>query len=158
MAVTTSYSLPIFNGRTPAYVTSYDGWRAQTKGGSFDPGVDNFFVPNGAGPFPLQGTGTALNGLGNETRYNPKVRLFPNLNENISLAKTFAVRERLRLDLRAEAFNVFNRVRFGTGSTQIQSPIFGKLTSNGDATAVANGSAGLLNTPRQLQLALKLYF
>jgi len=148
IGVGTSYSLPIFNGRVPAYVTSYDGWRAQTKGGSFDPAVDNFFVPYGSGPFPLQGTGTAFNGLGNETRYNPKVRQFPNLNENISLAKTFPIREQLRLDLRAEAFNVFNRVRFGTGSTQLQSTTFGKLTSNGD----------LLNTPRQLQLALKLYF
>src|SRR5450432_2713328 len=148
IGVGTSYSLPIFNGRVPAYVTSYDGWRAQTKGGSFDPAVDNFFVPYGSGPFPLQGTGTAFNGLGNETRYNPKVRQFPNLNENISLAKTFPIREQLRLDFRAEAFNVFNRVRFGTGSTQLQSTTFGKLTSNGD----------LLNTPRQLQLALKLYF
>ena len=148
VGVGTTYSLPIFNGRTPAYVSSYDGWRAQTKGGSFDPSVDTFFVPYGTGPFPLQGTGTALNGLGNETRYNPKVRLFPNYNENISLAKTFPVREKLKVDLRAEAFNVFNRVRFGTGSSTLQSTTFGKLTSNGD----------LLNTPRQLQLALKLYF
>src|SRR5260370_683929 len=89
VGVSTSYSLPINNGRTPAYVTSYDGWRAQTQGGSFDPSKDNFFVPSGTGPFPLQGTGTALNGLGNETRYNPKVRLFPSLNENLSIAKTF---------------------------------------------------------------------
>jgi hypothetical protein len=148
IGVTTSYSLPIFNGRTPAYVTSYDGWRAQTKSGSFDPQVDNFFVPYGSGPFPLQGTNTPLNGLGNETRYNPKVRQFPNLNENLSLAKTFQIREKLRLDFRAEAFNVFNRVRFGTGSTQLQSTTFGHLTSNGD----------LLNTPRQMQFAAKLYF
>jgi Carboxypeptidase regulatory-like domain len=148
IGVTTTYSLPIFNGRTPAYVTSYDGWRAPTKGGSFDPAVDNFFVPYGTGPFPLQGTNTPLNGLGNETRYNPKVRQFPNFNENISLAKTFPVREKLRLDFRAEAFNVFNRVRFGTGSTSLQNATFGKLTSNGD----------LLNTPRQMQFALKLYF
>jgi hypothetical protein len=49
---------------------------------------------------------------------------------------------------RAEAFNAFNRVRFGTGSASLQSPTFGILTSNSD----------ILNTPRQLQLALKLYF
>jgi hypothetical protein len=148
IGVSTSYSLPINNGRTPAYVTSYDGWRAPTQNGSFDPSVDNFFVPYGSGPFPLQGTGTALNGLGNETRYNPKVRQFPNLNENLSIAKSFSLKEKVRLDIRAEAFNVFNRVRFGTGSTQLQSTTFGKLTSNGD----------LLNTPRQMQLAAKLYF
>ena len=148
IGVSTSYSLPIFNGRTPAYVSSYDGWRAPTQNGQFDPSVDNFFVPYGSGPFPLQGTNTPLNGLGNETRYNPKSRLFPNFNENLSIAKTFPIKERVRLDIRAEAFNVFNRVRFGTGSTQLQSTTFGKLTSNGD----------LLNTPRQLQLAAKLYF
>jgi hypothetical protein len=148
IGVGTSYSLPINNGRTPAYVSSYDGWRAPTQNGSFDPSVDSFFVPYGSGPFPLQGTGTALNGLGNETRYNPKVRLFPNLNENLSIAKSFPLKEKIRIDIRAEAFNVFNRVRFGTGSTQLQSTTFGKLTSNGD----------LLNTPRQMQLAAKLYF
>ena len=64
------------------------------------------------------------------------------------MTKSFLVCERLRADLRAEAFNVFNHVRFGTGSLTIQSPQFGVLTSSGD----------LLNTPRQLQLALKLYF
>jgi hypothetical protein len=52
------------------------------------------------------------------------------------------------MEFRAEAFNIFNRVRFGTGSTQLQSSTFGKLSSASD----------LLNTPRQLQLALKLYF
>ncbi len=56
--------------------------------------------------------------------------------------------EHVRADFRAEAFNAFNRVRFGTGSLTIQSQQFGVLTSSGD----------LLNTPRQLQLALKLYF
>jgi hypothetical protein len=148
VGVSTSYSLPGLSGRQVPYVSSYDGWRAPTKNGSFDPSVDNFLVPYGSGPFPLQGTGTALNGIGNETRFNPKLRLFPNLNENLSLAKTFPIKEKVRFDLRVETFNVFNRVRFGTGSTQLQSTTFGKLTSNGD----------LLNTPRTMQMAAKLYF
>jgi hypothetical protein len=144
----TTYSLPIFAGRSVPYITSYDGWRAPTKGGSFDPSVDNFLVPSQSGPFPAQGTGTPLNGIGNSTRFNPRVRQFPNYNENISVAKSFPIHEQVRLDFRAEAFNAFNRVRFGTGSTTLQNQNFGHLTSNGD----------LLNTPRQLQLALKLYF
>jgi len=148
IALGTSYSLPLFAGRNIPYVTSYDRWRAPTKGGSFDPSIDNFLVPYGTGPFPLQGTGTPLNGFGNTTRYNPRVRQFPNYNENISVAKTFPIHESLRLDFRAEAFNAFNRVRFGTGSTSLQSQSFGHLTSNGD----------LLNSPRQMQLALKLYW
>lgn len=150
IGVGTTYSLSgaINNGRTPAYINSYDGWFAQTKGASFDPQVDNRFVPYGTGPFPIQGTGTALNGIGNETRLNPKARQFPNFTENVSVAKSFPIREQVRLDFRAEAFNVLNRVRFGTGSTNLQSATFGHLSSNGD----------LANTPRQLQFALKLYF
>ena len=105
-------------------------------------------MPYGSGPFPTQGTGTALNSIGNATRYNPKVRLFPNLNENISVGgRSLPIREAVKLEFRAEAFNVFNRVRFGTGSTQLQSQSFGVLSG-----------AGGINTPRQLQLALKLYF
>jgi hypothetical protein len=153
VGVSTSYTLPIYAAgdsgatRVPAYVTSYNGWQPSYNG-NFDPSVDKFFVPYGTGPFPLQGSGTALNLIGNETRYNPKVRLFPNLTENMSVTRTFPIHESLRLEFRAEAFNVFNRVRFGTGSTQLQSQSFGVLT----------GSGSQLNTPRNLQLALKLYF
>jgi hypothetical protein len=101
-----------------------------------------------SGPFPYQGSGTALDSIGNETRYNPKLRLFPNLTENMSATRSFPIREKSRLEFRAEAFNVFNRTRFGTGSTQLQSQTFGVLT----------GSGSQINTPRNLQLALKLYF
>ena len=66
----------------------------------------------------------------------------------MSVTRVFPIHESIRLEFRAEAFNVFNRVRFGTGPTQLQDPNFGRLTSASD----------LLNTPRQLQLALKLYF
>ena len=53
--------------------------------------------------------------------------------------ETFEVKEtRMRI----------SRVRFGTGSTSLQSQTFGVLTSNSD----------LLNTPRQMQFVLKLYF
>ena len=54
----------------------------------------------------------------------------------------------MHLDFRAEAFNAFNRVRFGTGSLQLQSQQLGQLT----------GAADLLNSPRSMQVALKLYF
>ena len=76
------------------------------------------------------------------------MRQFPSYNENVSATRVFPIKEQIRLEFRAEAFNVFNRVRFGTGSTTIQDQNFGHLTSSSD----------LLNTPRQLQLALKLYF
>ncbi len=153
VAIATSQTLPIYatgdqgSTRVPAYITSYSGWQPSYSG-SFNPSTTNFFVPYGSGPFPLQGTGTALNAIGNATRFNPKLRFFPNLNENMSLTKTFPIREQMRVEFRAEAFNVFNRVRFGTGSTTLQSQSFGVLT----------GAGSQFNTPRNLQLALKFYF
>ena len=94
--------------------------------------------------FPAQPANT----FGNQTRYNPKFRQFGNYNENISVSKTFQIKEQIRLDLRGEAFNAFNRVRFGTGSLSLQSNQLGQLTGSGD----------LLNSPRSMQVALKLYF
>ncbi len=153
VAVSSSLTLPIYasgaGGRVAPYVTSYTGWQPSNwKNGSFDPSVDSFFVPYGSGPFPTQGSGTALNSIGNDTRYNPKLHLFGNYNENLSITRTFPIWEKVKMEFRAEAFNVFNRVRFGTGSTQLQSSTFGVLS----------GAGSQINTPRQLQLALKLYF
>jgi len=56
--------------------------------------------------------------------------------------------DRSLINLRVEGFNVFSRTQWGTGSESLQSPTLGQLQS----------SADLLNTPRQMQVALKLYF
>jgi len=146
VGITSTYTLPLYStsARSTPYVTSYNNWQPQWKNGSFDPSVDAFLS---AAAFPVQGAANT-NGFGNSTRYNPTVRTFPNLNENVSVMRAFPVRESIRFEFRAEAFNLFNRVRFGTGSVSLQDQNFGRLTS----------SADLLNTPRQLQLALKLYF
>ncbi|HEX4770999.1 MAG TPA: TonB-dependent receptor, partial [Bryobacteraceae bacterium] len=146
VGITSTYTLPLYStsARSTPYITSYTNWQPQWKNGSFDPSVDSFLS---AAAFPAQGVGSTA-GFGNSTRYNPKVRTFPNLNENVSVMRAFPIRESIRFEFRAEAFNLFNRVRFGTGNVSIQNQNFGKLTS----------SADLLNTPRQLQLALKLYF
>jgi hypothetical protein len=142
--------LPLYgstNGRSIPYITSYTGWQPNWNG-KFDPTIDSFLVPYGTGPFPFQSLTQADNGFGNATRFNPKVRQFPNLNENVAIARSFPIRESVRMEFRAEGFNVFNRVRFGPGDLNLQDTNFGHLTSSSD----------LLNTPRQLQLALKLYF
>jgi hypothetical protein len=46
-------------------------------------------------------------------------------------------------------FNALNRVRFGKGSLTLQSQTFGVLS---------NTAGDQANSPRQMQLALKLYF
>jgi hypothetical protein len=53
--------------------------------------------------------------------------------------------ERFHLDFRAEAFNLLNRTIFGSPSTNLNSNSFGVITSQS-------------NSPRQIQLALKLYW
>ena len=138
VALTRNNPLPIFNGGTRPTVNSYDDWRAPLKGGSFDPGPDRFMLKS---TFPAQPIA-----FGNVTRFNPKVRSFPSFNENISVGKSFPLfSERRHIDFRWEAFNLFNRVVFGTGSTSLDSTAFG----------VVNSQA---NTQRQMQVALKLYW
>ncbi len=135
-------SFPIFNGRNAAQVPGYDGWRGNQVTGNFDPQTDNFFQPKSFfGP-------QSQTQEGNMTRYNPRLRQMGNYSENISVAKGFQITERFKLDFRAEAFNMFNRVRFGTGPTSLSDPNFGRILGNGD----------LLNDPRRMQMALKLYF
>ena len=67
------------------------------------------------------------------------------LSENISLAKTITMTSRLRLDVRAEAFNLFNRVVWGAPNTDFNNANFGLITSTA-------------NSPRQMQFGLKLYW
>jgi Carboxypeptidase regulatory-like domain len=143
MGLGTTNSVPNFGGGTRPIVSTYDGWQIATKGDHFDPAVDRTIQP--ASFFPAQPANT----FGNMTRYNPKFRSRPNLNENISLSKSFRIHESIRLDLRGEMFNAFNRTRFGFGSLTIQSQTFGVLS---------NTAGDQANSPRQMQLAAKLYF
>jgi len=135
--ITRNNPLPTFNRDTRPAITTYENWRAPLKGDKFDPAVDVFMDRT---VFPAQPIG-----FGDMTRHNPKARSLPGFNENLSLAKKFALGERFSLDFRCEAFNIFNRVRFGNGGTNLDSPTFGVVTSQG-------------NGPRRMQVGLKLYW
>jgi hypothetical protein len=137
IGVTANGTLPIFNGANRPYVTTYN-WRAPISGSSFDPNKDKYLD---ATVFPAQPVGV----LGNSPRKNSQVRVFPSINENVSLAKTFSVTERFRVDVRAEAFNVFNRVVFGGPQANLNSNTFGVISSQANAA-------------RQMQGGLKLYW
>lgn len=127
------------NGANRPVIDSYDNWRAPIAGEKFDPNVDRFLKP--ANQFPAQ----PAHVFGNSTKYNPKVRNFWNQDESVSLAKSFRISEDVRIDLRGEAFNLLNRTIFGSGNTNLNSNVFGIVTSQ-------------TNTPRQMQVALKLYW
>lgn len=75
---------------------------------------------------------------------------------DMSLFKNFRVRENMKLQLRAEAFNVFNRQNWDT-------PANANLTLNTNATTLAAGVgriSGLAQgtTPRQLQFGIRFVF
>jgi hypothetical protein len=139
VALTRNNPLPTFNASARPFIDSYDNWRAPISGDSFDPGKDLFLKP--ANQFPAQ----PQHLYGNSTRFNPKARGFWGKNENISLAKSFRVTEKLRIDLRGEAFNLLNRTVFSAGNTNLNSSTFGQVISQD-------------NTPRQMQLGLKIYW
>jgi hypothetical protein len=97
-------------------------------------------------------------GQGNEPRNF--LRGFDLWQTDLALRKDFPLHERLKLQFRAEAFNLFNRPNFGAidNSTTDGPALFGK------ATGLLNTQLGGLNAlhqmggPRSIQLALKLIF
>jgi hypothetical protein len=77
---------------------------------------------------------------------------------NLAVRREFPIHERLRLQFRAEAFNIFNHPNFGTIDPNFGSPTFGQ------ATGTLANSLGILSPlyqpggSRSMQFALKLVF
>ena len=70
-------------------------------------------------------------------------------NLDLALAKTTAITERVNVEFRVEAFNVFNHTEFANPDTNILDGTFGQITST---------TIGTLQTQRILQLAARLTF
>src|SRR5205085_6101461 len=88
------------------------------------------FAPNAAGTF---GNAGVLSLVG--PRY---------FNMDLGITRSFAVRERHRVEARFEAFNSWNHVNFSTPVASLQNARFGQITSAGE--------------PRILQVAMKYSF
>lgn len=83
------------------------------------------------------------------------------VNYDFATAKAFPVTERIRLQFRADFFNLFNHTNFSNPVSNRSSASFGKITSTvGSAVATAVGTtAGLVGGgPRVVQLSLRLTF
>jgi len=132
---------PIGTSNRP-FVTSYTNWRASYTG-KFDPFRDVWWDRAAF----QQGISTErLNSeFGNATRLNPKARTPWILNENLTVSKKFTVGERVRATLRWESFNLLNRTRWGGPNSTITAATFGLIRNQA-------------NTPRQMQIALKVDF
>lgn len=83
--------------------------------------------------------------IGNAPRNLPRTRSDYVFNIDTSLAKNFAIREHVNLQIRLEAFNTLNYVRWGHPGTTVNSPTYGVVTSQG-------------NSPRNMMVAAKLTF
>jgi len=83
--------------------------------------------------------------LGNAPAYFSSL-LSPHLvSTDLSLFKELHPFREASLQIRAEAFNVFNHVQFGSPNTSVASTSFGTITSQA-------------NSPRQIQFGAKLLF
>jgi hypothetical protein len=84
-------------------------------------------------------------GMGNAPRMYGDVRADGVNNFDFSVGKAFTISERYKVDFRAEAFNLFNRVQFALPGMAVDGRNFGVVTAQ-------------RNQPRQIQLSLRLTF
>ncbi len=95
--------------------------------------------------------------IGDAPRTITSVRQPATNNTTMSLFKQFTVREGMRFEFRAEAFNAFNHPQFcgpNGGNTSVSFDGSGKIDNTSDFAAITDTC---INS-RELQLALKFYF
>ncbi len=136
LGVTTNAPLPIFNNTNRPNVTGQP-WRAPTAGDEFDPNVDRY-LDRAAFVQPV-------GEVGNAPRKNGDVRRPWNLDENMSLAKSINLTQKVSMDVRLEVFNIFNRVIWDTPETNFSNANFGLVSQQ-------------FNQPRRMQIGLKMYW
>ena len=121
-------------------------------------GVANTLRPDVGGPIAVFGS---VDRWFDTSVFTPVMR-FGNLGRNViigprfdnidfSLTKSTSLGEDLRLQFRAEIFDVFNHPNFGQPGNVVATPGFGRITN----TRFPTGEAG---SSRQVQLGIKLIF
>jgi outer membrane receptor protein involved in Fe transport len=83
--------------------------------------------------------------FGNVPRTMPAIRTDGIRNLDLTISKYVPIGTRVRVQVRADVFNVFNRVQFGPPNTSVTNAAFGTIS------AQANG-------PREVQLGVKMYW
>jgi Carboxypeptidase regulatory-like domain/TonB dependent receptor len=140
LPITGGSQQPLFNG--PARPNIVAGAKQKAfSGGKFNPFTDVYLNPaafSDPGQFAIGDAPPTL----------PDVRGFPFYNENISIIKNTKIAEAATVQFRAEFFNAFNRVIFGSPDTNFNDVVtggFGKVNSQ-------------FNAPRVIQFALRVDF
>jgi hypothetical protein len=135
-----SNSLPTYGPQRPNLIGT-----PHRAGGKDSDWIQQYFTSADGSAFFAQ---PAPFTLGTAPRTLGSVRQPGANNADLSMFKEFAmgkIREGMRLEFRLEAFNAFNHPQFGGPDTTFGDPNFGLIFYQ-------------INNPRQLQLALKLYF
>jgi carboxypeptidase family protein len=121
-------------------------------------GVPNTVRPDLIGPLRIIGSVdqwfdpsafAAVNRFGNLGRNVVMGPAF--VNTDLSITKTLTVARGYGVQLRADAFDLFNHSNFGPPGNVVGSPMFGKITR----TRLPTGEAG---SSRQIQLVMKVLF
>jgi len=121
-------------------------------------GIPNTLRPNIDGPVTIIGTVERWF----ETSVFKQVSAFGNIGRNVvigprfdnvdlSVIKTTQLSERVRLQFRAEVFDLFNHPNFGQPGNVVGTPAFGRIIN----TRFPTGESG---SSRQIQFALKIVF
>jgi hypothetical protein len=149
-AVATGWRLsPIYRLSSGQYLTVTSGIDRALNGISTN-GRPNQVLPNPYGDRSLtnylnpaafvQADPGTLGNMGRSNILGPKSWQF-----DVALSRTFDIRERQKLELRAEAYNITNSLRMGNPATVLNTTnTFGQITTSGD--------------PRIMQFALKYVF
>jgi len=104
-----------------------------------------FYVPSVGATVAANGVAIAPNtyALGNEPRVDRYMKQQGINNYDFALFKYTNVAEKMRVEFRAEFFNLFNTVRFAAPNTQAGASTFGQVTAQG-------------NQPRLVQFGLRI--
>ena len=86
------------------------------------------------------------------------VRGFGAWQMDLAIRRDFPIRERLKLQFRAEAFDIFNHPNFGRIDPSFGSPTFGQATGTLASTLGVLSPLYQMGGPRSMQFALKLVF
>ena len=137
LRVTSNQNIGLFSGPIRANIVG--GQSLQNPAYSGDPAKASY-INTAAFSRPPNFT------FGNSGLNLPGLRSPPLITEDVSLAKDFFLwSEGRRLEFKASAFNIGNRVRFGGITTGVESPTFGQISSQA-------------NRAREIQLNLRLVF
>ncbi len=145
------------------YGSQYPGGKAF----NFTPGAVAGGCPDGSqsiGPFCRPPTGTNGSPVRQGDLGRNALQGFGATQWDFAVHRDFLVRESLKLQFRAEMFNVLNHPNFGSPISDLNSAQFGRSTQMlGESLAGGPGDGGFsplyqVGGPRSIQLALKLQF